>query len=76
MPEPAEVEVEVHGIATKHELLTTSSVFDTAYPLVSGDIIIESSGDWDRDERITIRRYLPKPSTILAVYPYLQRALS
>lgn len=70
------VEVEVHGIATKHELLTTSSPFDTAYPLVSGDIEIELSGDWDRDEMITIRRYLPKPSTILAVYPYLQKASS
>jgi hypothetical protein len=70
------VEVEVHGIATKHELLTTGSTFDTAYPLVSGDIIIEADGDWDRDELIKIRRYLPKPSTILAVYPYMQKASS
>ncbi len=68
------VEVEVHGISHKHELLTTSSPFDTAFPLVSGDIEVELTGDWDRDEMIKIRRYLPKPSTIVAVYPHLQKA--
>lgn len=64
------IQVEYQGTINTIELLRSDSPTDTAFPLLTGDIISEGIGSYERQGEITIRRYLPKPATVLAIIPY------
>ena len=66
------IEVSCQGVTRKLELGTTTSPTDTAFPLFSGAKAIEMQGNHDRTGPITVRRYLPKPATVLALIAYQQ----
>lgn len=56
------------------EQLTTDSVTDSGFAPDTGILIQEQCGDWDRLGQITIERYLPAASTILAIVPTMEVA--
>lgn len=68
------VEVEVQGEVRQLELQQGNSPLDTAFPLFTGYKTIPIGGNWQREERIKIRRYLPKPATVRATILHLQKA--
>lgn len=66
------IEVTCQGVTRKIELGTTTSPTDTAFALSSETIPLEMQGNHDRAGPITVRRYLPKPATALALIAYQQ----
>jgi hypothetical protein len=49
-----------------------SDPMDEAVPLYTGDIRIETIGEYERGGQMTITRDQPTPATILAIMPYLE----
>lgn len=66
------LEVSCQGVTLKLELVKTDSPTDTALPLFTGDKTFEMQGSHARTGPITIRRYLPRPSTVLALMAHQQ----
>lgn len=66
------LEVTCQGVNRKIELGTTSSPTDTGFALSSKTEIMEVQGSHQRTGPITVRRYLPRPSTVLAMIAYSQ----
>ena len=55
---PVAIEHRVAGMAT-----------NTAVPLQTGDVALNTIGSYDRDGQITIERFQPLPATLVAVIP-------
>ncbi len=66
------LEVSCQGVTRKMEQMQTNSPTDTALPLFTGDKMFELDGNHRRTGPITIRRYLPRPATVLALMAYQQ----
>lgn len=66
------IEVSTGGVTRKIEQLQGDSLLDTAYPLFTGDMLVEMVGKPERAGEVTIRRYLPKPGTIAAIVATMQ----
>lgn len=68
------IEIEVQGRPEKIEQQQGDSPLDTAFPLYTGYKQIPTIGNWQREEKIKIRRYLPKPATVRAVILHMQKS--
>lgn len=66
------LEVTCQGVTRKLELGTTSSPTDTGFALFSGAKGFEMQGNHQRTGAITVRRYLPRPATVLAAIGHQQ----
>ncbi|WP_454888663.1 hypothetical protein [Sphingobium indicum] len=65
------VEVEAAGVKERTELVQGNSPTDSALPLVTGYLKIENIGNHETSPTVKVRRYLPLPSTISAIVPYM-----
>lgn len=66
------LEITCQGNTRKLELGKTTSPTNTGFALFSGDKTFELQGSHSRAGPITIRRYLPRPSTVVALIAYQQ----
>jgi hypothetical protein len=66
------LEITCQGVTRKLELGTTTSPTNTGFPLFSGAKGFEIQGNHARTGPITVRRYLPRPATVLALIAYQQ----
>lgn len=66
------LEVICQGVTRKLELGTTTSPTDTGFALFSGAKSFEVQGNHARTGPITVRRYLPRPATVLGLIAYQQ----
>jgi hypothetical protein len=65
------VEVEAAGVVERAELVQGNSPTDSALPLFTGYLKIENIGNHETSPTVKVRRYLPLPSTISAIVPYM-----
>lgn len=65
------VEVTAGGVVEKAELAYGNSPTDSALPLFTGYVKAENIGNHETSPTVKVRRYLPMPSTISAIVPYM-----
>lgn len=65
------VEVTAGDVTERTELLYGNSLTDSAMPLATGYVRAENIGNHETSPTVKIRRYLPMPSTIGAIVPYM-----
>lgn len=66
------LEVTCQDQTRKLELGKTTSPTDVAFPLMSGGLRFELQGNHQRVGSVRVRRYLPKPATVLGLVAYQQ----
>lgn len=66
------IEVSCQGVTRKMELRKTNSPTNTGFPLSSEAGTLEIQGNHLRTGPVTVRRYLPRPSTVLGVIVHQQ----